>query len=97
MGGCTMKKLFLVILMALPFSLTACGDSVDKITNDMVRDAIKCETKEYDKAKCDQLTIVYKERKGKFTAEEQKEVEKRVFTKFFEEMALVKDKAKKKK
>ena len=97
MGGCAMKIFFLVMTVVLPFSLTACGDSVEKITDDMVRDAIKCETNEYDKAKCDQLTVVYKERKGKFTAEEQKEVEKRVLTKFFEEMALVKEKAKKKK
>lgn len=92
-----MKKIFLVMIVALPFSLTACGDSVEKITDDMVRDAIKCETNEYDKAKCDQLTVVYKERKGKFSAEDQKEVEKRVFIKFYEEMALVKEKAKKKK
>ena len=98
MGGCTMKKLFLTLSMAaIPVAFTACGDSVERLVDDMVRDGIRCETKEYDQAKCDKLTVEYRERKSKFTEEEQKEVEKRVFTRFFEELAILKEKEKAKK
>lgn len=95
-----MKKLLWVLsIVAMPLAFTACGDSVERLADDMVRDGIRCETKEYDNAKCDKLAIMYKERKSKFTEEEQKEVEKRVFKRFFEELAILKEKenAKKKK
>ena len=81
-----MKNIFLVLLVAIPFSLTACGDSPEKFVNDVVDSGIKCETHEYDKAKCDELVAEFKSRNRNFSEEEQNEIRKKVVERFYMEL-----------
>ena len=56
-------KIFLwaLTVVAVSLSFTACGDSPEKFVNDVVDSGIKCETHEYDKAKCDELAAEFGE------------------------------------
>lgn len=87
-------KIFLwALAMAfLSLSFTACGDSPEKFVNDVVNSGIKCETREYDKAKCDQLAVEFRERTHNFSEEEQKRIQKQVVEKFFIELKKLNDK-----
>lgn len=89
-----MKNIFLVLLVSIPFSLTACGDSPEQLVDDIIKDGIKCEKREYDKAKCDQLSVAYRDRKDKFSIEDQKWIEKEVLERFFAELKKVNERAK---
>ena len=81
-------KMFLWSLTMIFLSLlfTACGDSPEKFVNDVVDSGIKCETREYDKAKCDQLAVEFRERTHNFSEEGQKAIQKQVVEKFFIEL-----------
>ena len=87
-------KIFLwALAMAfLSLSFTACGDSPEKFVNDVVNSGIKCETREYDKAKCDQLAVEFRERTHNFSEEEQRQIQKQVVEKFFIELKKLNDK-----
>lgn len=93
-----MKKLFLIIAVA-PMSLTfsGCGDSPDKLVDDIVQDGIKCLKKEYDKEKCDELDKQYKKRKENFTEEEVKQIERMALEKIFAEIKKIRDEERAKK
>ena len=48
-----MKKLFLAsFVVALSFCFTACGDSPEKLADDAIALALKCNKKEMDKDEC---------------------------------------------
>ena len=81
-----MKNIFLVLLVAIPFSLTACGDSPEKFVNDVVESGIKCETHEYDKDKCDQLATEFRERNQNFSEDVQNDIRKQVVERFYTEL-----------
>jgi len=87
-------KIFLwALAMAfLSLSFTACGDSPEKFVNDVVNSGIKCETREYDKAKCDQLAVEFRERTHNFSEEEQRRIQKQVVEKFFIELKKLNEK-----
>lgn len=85
-------KFFLWALTVAAVSFTACGDSPEKFVNDVVDSGIKCETREYDKAKCDQLAVEFRERTLNFSEEEQKAIQKQVVEKFFIELKKLNDK-----
>jgi hypothetical protein len=87
-------KIFLWALTVAFMSLcfTACGDSPEKFVNDVVDSGIKCETHEYDKAKCDQLAVEFRTRNHHFSEEEQKVIQKQVVEKFFKELKKINDK-----
>jgi hypothetical protein len=93
MGGCAMKIFLWALAMAfLSLSFTACGDSPEKFVNDVVNSGIKCETREYDKAKCDQLAVEFRERTHNFSEEEQRRIQKQVVEKFFIELKKLNEK-----
>ena len=81
-------KIFLwALAMAfLSLSFTACGDSPEQFVNDVVESGIKCETHEYDKAKCDELVAEFKSRNRNFSEEEQNEIRKKVVERFYTEL-----------
>lgn len=81
-----MKNIFLALLVSIPISLTACGDSPEKFVNDVVDSGIKCETHEYDQAKCNQLVAEFKSRNRNFSEEEQNEIRKQVVERFYTEL-----------
>ncbi|SHK41596.1 MULTISPECIES: hypothetical protein [unclassified Fibrobacter] len=81
-----MKNIFLALLVSIPISLTACGDSPEKFVNDVVDSGIKCETHEYDQAKCNQLVAEFKSRNRNFSEEEQNEIRKQVVERFYIEL-----------
>ena len=87
MEGRTMKMfLWALIVIAVSLSFTACGDSPEKFVNDVVDSGIKCETHEYDKAKCDELVAEFKSRNRNFSEEEQNEIRKKVVERFYIEL-----------
>ncbi len=95
-----MKKLFLItVVAAMSLTFSGCGDSPEKLVDDIVRDGIKCFKKEYDKVKCDELEKKYEKRKENFTEEELKQIEKKALEKILVEIKKVheEEKAKKKK
>jgi hypothetical protein len=93
-----MKKFFLITAVAaMSFAFTGCGDSPDKLVDDIVRDGIKCFKKEYDKAKCDELDKKYDKRKENFTEEELKQIEKKALEKILVEIKKIHDEKKAKK
>lgn len=81
-------KMFLwaLIVIAVSLSLTACGDSPEKFVNDVVESGIKCETHEYDKAKCDELAVEFRARNHNFSEDEQNEIRKKVVERFYIEL-----------
>ena len=81
--------------MSLTFS--GCGDSPDKLVDDIVQDGIKCLKKEYDKEKCDELDKQYKKRKENFTEEEVKQIERMALEKIFAEIKKIRDEERAKK
>ena len=87
-------KMFLwsLTMIFLSVLFTACGDSPEKFVNDVVDSGIKCETHEYDEAKCDQLAVEFRTRNHNFTEEEQKRIQKQVVEKFFIELKKLNDK-----
>ena len=87
-------KIFLwALAMAfLSLSFTACGDSPEKFVNDVVNSGIKCETREYDKAKCDELAVEFRERNHNFSEDEQRRIRKQVVEKFFIELKKLNEK-----
>lgn len=87
-------KIFLwaLIVAVVSLSFTACGDSPEKFVNDVVDSGIKCETHEYDKAKCDQLAVEFRSRNHNFSEDEQKRIQKQVVEKFFIELKKLNDK-----
>lgn len=87
-------KIFLwALAMAfLSLSFTACGDSPEKFVNDVVNSGIKCETREYDKAKCDELAVEFRERNHNFSEDEQRRIQKQVVEKFFIELKKLNEK-----
>ena len=87
-----MKKLFLIIAVAaMSLIFSGCGDSPDKLVDDIVQDGIKCLKKEYDKEKCDELDKQYKKRKENFTEEEVKQIERMALEKIFAEIKKIRD------
>ena len=93
-----MKKLFLIIAVAaMSLTFSGCGDSPDKLVDDIVQDGIKCLKKEYDKEKCDELDKQYKKRKENFTEEEVKQIERMALEKIFAEIKKIRDEEKAKK
>jgi hypothetical protein len=93
MGGCAMKIFLWALAMAfLSLSFTACGDSPEKFVNDVVNSGIKCETREYDKAKCDELAVEFRERNHNFSEDEQRRIQKLVVEKFFIELKKLNEK-----
>ena len=80
------EKYFLGAFGVYSISLAACGDSPEQFVNDVVESGIKCETHEYDKAKCDQLVVEFKERNHNFSEEEQNEIRKKVVERFYMEL-----------
>ncbi len=93
-----MKKLFLIIAVAaMSLIFSGCGDSPDKLVDDIVQDGIKCLKKEYDKEKCDELDKQYKKRKENFTEEEVKQIERMALEKIFAEIKKIHDEKKAKK
>ena len=93
MGGCAMKIFLWALAMAfLSLSFTACGDSPEKFVNDVVNSGIKCETREYDKAKCDELAVEFRERNHNFSEDEQRRIQKQVVEKFFIELKKLNEK-----
>jgi hypothetical protein len=87
-----MKNIFLaVVVAAFSLAFTACGDSPEKLVDDMVRDAVKCGTHELDKTECDKLDTEYKVRKASFPKEEQKWIEKEALGKFLLEINRIDD------
>lgn len=92
-----MKKFFLALFVALlSFAWTSCGDSPEQLVDDVIQDGIKCEKRVYDKAKCDQLSVAYRDRKDKFSIEDQKWIEKEIMSRFFAELKKVNDEARNK-
>ena len=87
-------KIFLwaFTVVAVSLSFTACGDSPEKFVNDVVDSGIKCETHEYDKAKCDQLVAEFKSRNHNFSVEEQDEIRKQVVERFYVELKKLDEK-----
>lgn len=93
MGGCAMKIFLWALAMAfLSLSFIACGDSPEKFVNDVVNSGIKCETHEYDKAKCDELAVEFRARNHNFSEDEQRRIQKQVVEKFFIELKKLNDK-----
>ncbi len=96
-----MKKFFLIVVaIALPFSLTACGDSVDKLVDETVALSRKCFlTKEYDQAQCKQKSEELEQRVNKLSKEEDAEYKDKVTKKIKEDWDkfTAEQKAKKKK
>ncbi len=93
-----MKKLFLIIAVAaMSLIFSGCGDSPDKLVDDIVQDGIKCLKKEYDKEKCDELDKQYKKRKENFTEEELKQIERMALEKIFAEIKKIRDEERAKK
>ena len=93
-----MKKLFLIIaVVAMSLTFSGCGDSPDKLVDDIVQDGIKCLKKEYDKEKCDELDKQYKKRKENFTEEEVKQIERMALEKIFDEIKNIRDEERAKK
>lgn len=93
-----MKKLFLIIaVVAMSLTFSGCGDSPDKLVDDIVQDGIKCLKKEYDKEKCDELDKQYKKRKENFTEEEVKQIERMALEKIFAEIKKIRDEERAKK
>jgi hypothetical protein len=82
-----MKSIFLAVVVAT-FSLafTACGDSPEKLVDEMVRDAVKCGTHELDKTECDKLDTEYRVRKASFPKDEQKWIERETLGRFLAEL-----------
>jgi hypothetical protein len=70
-----MKKFFLIVVaFALPFSLTACGDSVDKLVDETAALIKKCSlTKEYDQSQCKQKSDELEQRVKQLSKEEDAE------------------------
>ena len=87
-----MKNIFLVLLVSIPFSLTACGDSPEQFVNDVVESGIKCETHEYDTAKCDELVAEFKKRNHNFSEDQQNEIRKKVVERFYTELKKLDEK-----
>ena len=87
-------KIFLwaFVVAALSLSFVTCGDSPEKFVNDVVDSGIKCETHEYDKAKCDQLAVEFRARTHKFSEEEQKIIQKQVVERFYIELKKLSEK-----
>ena len=87
-------KIFLwaLIVAVVSLSFTACGDSPEKFVNDVVDSGIKCETHEYDKAKCDELAAEFRLRKHNFSEEEQNEIHKQVVERFYTELKKLDEK-----
>ena len=93
MEGRAMKIFLWALAMAfLSLSFTACGDSPEKFVNDVVNSGIKCETREYDKAKCDELAVEFRERNHNFSEDEQRRIQKQVVEKFFIELKKLNEK-----
>ena len=93
MGGCTMKMfLWSLTMIFLSLLFTACGDSPEKFVNDVVDSGIKCETHEYDKAKCDQLAVEFRSRNHNLKKKKKKRIQKQVVEKFFIELKKLNDK-----
>lgn len=92
MGGWAMKNIFLVLLVSIPFSLAACGDSPEQFVNDVVESGIKCETHEYDAAKCDELAAEFRERNHNFSKDVQDEIRKKVVERFYTELKKLDEK-----
>ena len=87
-----MKKIFLaVVVAAQSLTFTACGDSPEKLVEDMVRDAVRCGLRELDKAQCGKLDTEYKTRKANFPKDEQKWIEKEALTRFLQELKKIED------
>ena len=78
-------------------TFSGCGDSPDKLVDDIVQDGIKCLKKEYDKEKCDELDKQYKKRKENFTEEEVKQIERMALEKIFAEIKKIRDEERTKK
>ena len=87
-----MKNIFLVLLVSIPFSLIACGDSPEKFVNDVVEGGIKCETHEYDSAKCDELVAEFKKRSSNFSEDQQNEIRKKIMERFYTELKKLDEK-----
>ena len=87
-------KIFLwaLIVAVVSLSFTACGDSPEKFVNDVVNSGIKCEIREYDKAKCDELAVEFRARNHNFSEDEQRRIQKQVVEKFFIELKKLNDK-----
>ena len=93
MGGWAMKIfLWALIVAVVSLSFTACGDSPEKFVNDVVNSGIKCEIREYDKAKCDELAVEFRARNHNFSEDEQRRIQKQVVEKFFIELKKLNDK-----
>jgi hypothetical protein len=87
-------KIFLwaFTVVAVSLSFTACGDSPEKFVNDVVDSGIKCETHEYDKAKCDELAAEFRLRNHNFSEEEQNKIRKEVVERFYTELKKLDEK-----
>jgi hypothetical protein len=93
MEGRTMKIfLWALTMIAVSLSFTACGDSPEKFVNDVVDSGIKCETHEYDQAKCDELAVEFRSRNSQFSEEEQRKIRKQVLEKFYTELKKLNEK-----
>ena len=92
-----MKKLFLAsFVVALSFCFTACGDSPEKLADDAIALALKCNKKEMDKDECKKQEKILDERKEKMSKEDQKKAEELVFAKFLMEVKKEEDAKKEK-
>ncbi len=82
-----MKKFFLLaVAVVLPFSLAACGDSVDKLVDESVALSRKCFlTKEYDKDQCKQMSDELEQRVNKLSKEEDAEYKDKLTKKIKED------------
>ena len=94
-----MKKIFLVtVVAAFTFSLTACGDSPEKLSDDAIELMIKCnDKKELSKEECKNQEKLLEERKAKLSKEDQKKAEEMTFAKILIEMKKAEDAKKAKK
>lgn len=69
-----MKKILVALpIVALAFSLTACGDSLEKLSEDGAKAGVKCFNGEFTKEECLKADAEITERLNKFTKEEQKQ------------------------
>ncbi len=84
--------LWALTVVAVSLSFTACGDSPEKFVNDVVDSGIKCETHEYDKAKCDELAAEFRLRNHNFSEEEQNKIRKEVVERFYTELKKLDEK-----
>lgn len=87
-----MKSIFLAVAVATTsLMFTACGDSPEKLVDDMVRDAVKCGMHELDKTECDKLDTEYRVRKANFPRDDQKWIEKEALGRFLAELKKIDD------